>query len=181
MHSQPPKLPERVFTLWGAAHLAWSVAIVLAILMAAQQTPVRWSSASDVLALATYLCGLAFLLMVGWLCADRGFRLRQPVKPQVVATKREFITYVGLTLLMGVCWWRGADSRLLAYGLDRLAAALFIVSLVCAVLWLVLQQLKQSLPNSAHGQLAGGWLAWCVWLLGTATVLALAFLELVRW
>ena len=161
--------------------MAWSVAIGVVVLMAAQQMPVRWRSGLDMLALTTFGLGLAYLVLMAWLCADRGFRLRRPVNPEVFPSRWEFSTYAGLALLTGVCWWRGAESRLLACGLDRLAAALFIVSMGSAVLWLISRRLRRGLPAAANEAAAGNWLAWSVWILGTGVTLSLAALELMQW
>src|SRR5687768_1376574 len=76
---EPVALPARSpWALWGAALLAWGVAIFLAMLFAAQRGPVESTAGLERLAWAFFVLGLLWIALSGWRSVERGWRLRSP-------------------------------------------------------------------------------------------------------
>jgi hypothetical protein len=177
MHDPLPTTSGRLNLLWGTAYLAWSVAVSVTILLTAPQLPLRWQSTHDVPALAVFLVGLVQMALVAALASDRGTKLRRPVNSEVALDWRELAVYLMLLTMAGMSWARGANSRMLACGLDRLASALFMVSLVSATLWLTTRWLwGQEALERSRSSLSNG-----VWISGGILAALMAVLEVLQW
>ncbi|HTN76365.1 MAG TPA: hypothetical protein VL096_14000, partial [Pirellulaceae bacterium] len=138
--------------LAGTAHLAWGLAIFAAMLFAAQQSPVESTWLLHKLGLATYLTGLLYLALLGWVEVDRGWKLRRPGTESISLGMAEF---VGNLLIAGAtlpALWRGSSSRSLATGLDRLLVAALLASAISAGLLLIVRALtrRRHKPTQSH-------------------------------
>jgi hypothetical protein len=134
------------FARCGAAHLAWGVALFLALLYVAQHWPVESNAWLEALALALYAAGLLWVLLGGWLSVERGWNLRQPQPAGPARTNTEQVCDLLLALATAFALARGGQSRLLTAGLDRLVATILTVAVVSLVMALTSRRLLQGAP-----------------------------------
>jgi hypothetical protein len=145
MTSLPPEpaeiSPRSPAAKWGAAHLAWGVAIFLALLYAAQQWPAPSHRRLEVAATVLNVVGLLWIALSGWCNVQQGWSLRRPTSP----CARDGIGPLLLELLVGLAMtavlMRGAQSRIHISGLERLAAVVVTI----ASLSILLQLLKRAI------------------------------------
>ncbi len=176
---KPVDLPERSpGALWGAAHLAWGVAIFVAMVYAAQQLPVDSTDALKRLALVFFGVGLACIALCGWRVVERGWRLRRPQVSTLNLVAIDLLTDGLLALAMFAALARSAQSRLLTAGLDRLVTAIAVVSLVSLVLSVMAWC---SLRGSASKDAGDCRLAWARFALAAVVVVVAAAIEFTAW
>lgn len=121
--------------LLGAAHLAWGIAIFLALVAAAQQLPVPSTAWLEGWGYLLYIGGLAWLGLTGWRNVDLGWQLRHAASGLSRPWLGDVIADVAVTIAMIVPIVRGEASRLWGAGLDRWSSALLTVGCLSVALW----------------------------------------------
>lgn len=172
-------LPQRSpGALWGAAHLAWGVAVFLAMVYAAWQLPVESTAVLQRLALVFFGVGLACIALGGWRAVERGWRLRRPLVSTYPLIVIDLVADALLALAMVATLARKAQSQLFIAGLDRLVTALAVVSLVSLGLAVMAWCTLRGQDSSEAGDCR---LAWVRLALAVVAVVIAAVIELSAW
>ena len=178
----PVDLPRRSpGALWGAAHLAWGVAIFLAMVYAAQQLPVDSAPWLKQSATVFFCASLTWIGLSGCRSVECGWRWRRPSHCCVQPAIADLVCDVLIGAVMAAALVRGEQSRLLIAGLDRLVSVMLTISIVLAAMWLIDLQASRRLQNGGAATTGERALRWarCALALGVA-VLAVA-MESVEW